>query len=137
MFLPREIKELPTSLKDLRKFAFTVGIVFFLLGGLFLWKGKSLAPWFIGIGATLLFFGAFFPRVLKPVYFAWMGLALVLGWVMTRVILSVIFYAVITPISLLMRFQKKDILNTHILKEEKSYWTNRVPREKTSYEKQY
>ena len=45
--------------------------------------------------------GAVWPRALKWVYIAWMTLALVLGLVVSTVLLTVFYYAVVTPIGLL------------------------------------
>ena len=43
------------------------------------------------------------PRLLTPIYRAWMRLAEVLGWINTRILLTLIFYLVVTPIGVVMR----------------------------------
>ena len=68
-----------------------------------------------------------------------MGFALILGSIMTRVILSVLFYLVITPIGLISKLSGKDFLDLKFDKSVSSYW---IPRkkiifEKANYEKQF
>ena len=79
------------------------------------------------------------PAFLKPIHKIWMGFALILGSIMTRVILSVLFYLVITPISLISRLSGKDFLDLKIDKSIVSYWIQRekIIFEKANYEKQF
>jgi hypothetical protein len=61
-----------------------------------------------------------------------------MGFVMTRVILSILFYLIITPINFIAKIFRKDFLNLKIEKKKKSYWNLReVEYDKTSTEKQY
>ena len=56
--------------------------------------------------------------------FIWLKLSHVLGWVMSKVILGIIFYVVLVPIALLSRLFNKDLLN--LKKNEKDgYYTER------------
>ena len=68
-----------------------------------------------------------------------MGFAVVAGFFMSRVVLSVLFYLVITPISLAMRVFGKDILDQRIDRSAASYWHKRPagPKPRASYENQY
>jgi hypothetical protein len=54
--------------------------------------------------------GGIMPTALVPAYRAWMWLADVLGWINTRVILGVVFYAVFTPVGFVMRLLRHDPL---------------------------
>ena len=62
-----------------------------------------------------------------------------MGLVVTRVILTVLFYGVITPISLLGRLCGKRFLDVRIDKARATYWEERPPRQEgvEQYEKQY
>jgi hypothetical protein len=63
----------------------------------------------------------------------WMTLAILMSWVMTRVILSVLFYLGITPMSILARLFGKDFLAIKFdRKDVTSYW---IPKEKQVFEK--
>jgi hypothetical protein len=134
-----EIKNIKQSPQDLRKFGLTVGSVLIIIGCLLLWKQKPSQFYFLSIGAVLLLSGLLFPSILRPLNKAWMTLAVLLGWVMTRVILSLLFYIVITPISLIARISGKHFLDIKIDKSRASYWEKRknVPLSPADYERQF
>ena len=137
--LLQEIKNIKSGKVELRKFGITLGIVFGLLGGLFLWREKPYYPYLFALSLFFLFFGLLFPTLLKPIHKVWMGLALILGSIMTRVILSVLFYLVITPLGLISKLSGKDFLDLKFDKSVSSYWISRknITFEKANYEKQF
>ena len=139
MNIREDIKQLKTDARDLRKFGLMVGGVFAALGLLFLWRHKGFYPYFLGPGVVLILFGAILPRTLKRVYIAWMSIAFVLGFVMAHVILTLLFFLVITPMGLIARLAGKDFLSLKLDRKTKSYW---IPREKKvkspeEYERQF
>jgi hypothetical protein len=134
-----DIKQLKTGDRDLRKFGLMVGGVFALLGLLFLWRHKGHWPYFLWPGVVLVILGVCLPRALKYVYLAWMGVAVVLGFIMARVILTLFFFLVITPIGLAARLTGKDFLSLKLDANASSYW---IPRERKTrapadYERQF
>lgn len=96
-----EIAKLDFSVKSLRKFGITVGGIFVLLGLWFLFQNIFEITKYIllSVGLILLLGGLLSPKNLNSTYKIWMGFAFALGWVMSRVILSVLFVFVITPIN--------------------------------------
>ena len=134
-----EIRKIDSGRSQLRKFGITVGAVFAVLGVVFLLRGKNHYPYFIGPGLGLIFFGGIWPRALAVIYKIWMSLALVMGWVMSRLILSVLFYIVLTPIGLFLKLIGKDVLNQRLNRSSGSYWIDRKEVEpvKGSYENRY
>ncbi|MFI4937116.1 MAG: SxtJ family membrane protein [Candidatus Berkiellales bacterium] len=58
---------------------------------------------------------------LKMIYDLWMKLGHVLGWINTRIILGIIFFTLITPMGVMMRIFKKEILQLKINKLAPSY----------------
>lgn len=124
-----EIKNIKESKKDLRKFGISVGIVLLILSGLLFWNDKSSYMYF-GIASILLnIFGIFYPVSLKPINKVWMSLAIVLGWVMTRVILIILFYIVLTPIGIIAKLVGKKFLKLKIDKSSNSYWEVREKKD--------
>ena len=115
--------------KDLRKFGLMVGGILLLLGFFLLWRGRhatiQISLW--AISGSLIVFGAIAPKVLRPVYVAWMKFALILGWVNSRILLSLIFFLLFTPIGLIMRLFGRDALNRGMSGESDSYWVKREP----------
>jgi len=134
-----EIKNIKSGKRELRKFGIVVGIVLGLLGVLFLWRGKDTYSYFLILSAAFLILGLAVPILLKPIHKVWMTLAELLGWLMTRVILSVLFYLVVTPIGLLARLSGKDFLDSKFDRNANSYWIPKgtVKFEKSNYERQF
>ena len=139
MNIREDIKQLKTSDRELRKFGLMVGGVFAVLGLLFLWRHKAHYPYFLWPGAVLVLFGAILPRTLKWIYIAWMSVAFVLGFVMAHVILTLLFFLVITPIGLVARVVGKDFLSLKLDRAAKSYWIPRGSKTKSAadYERQF
>ncbi len=137
--LIEEIKNIKSGKKELRKFGITVGIVSGLLGGLFLWRGKDYYTYFLILSTVFISLGLGLPILLGTIQRIWMTLAVIIGWFMTRVILSVLFYIVVTPIGLLTRLLGKDFLDTKFNRNANSYWIpgkETKPRER-NYENQF
>jgi hypothetical protein len=134
-----EIKNIKSSKSDLRKFGLSVGIVLGLLGGALWWKGRDSYPYFLVVAAFLVSSGMIFPSVLKPLQKVWMTFAVVMGWIMTRVILTVAFYMVITPVGMILRILGKDFLNRSFEKDASTYWVAKSDEvsSKNTYEKQF
>lgn len=125
-----EIRSIDTSRKALRSFGLLVGGVVLAIAAVVLWrKGWSpgMAVYVLsGIGGMLVLLGATIPLALKPIYTAWMALAVVLGYIMTRVILTLVFYLVVTPIGLIMRAVGRDPLSRKLDPEAPSYWLEKT-----------
>ena len=135
----QEIKNIKSGGKELREFGITIGIVLSLLGGLFLWRGKTYCTYFFMLAAVFILLGVTAPIILKPIQKIWMTLAIVIGWVMSRVILIILFYLIVTPIGLLARLFGKDFLSRKFDKAAGSYWIIRKSTgfDKRSYENQF
>ena len=125
-----EIKSVDTSKKALRSFGWVVGGVLVVIAAVGWWRNDfaltTATTVLSGLGAALTVLGLTTPLVLKPVYRVWMALAVVLGFVMTRVILMVVYYLVMTPIGLVMRLLGKDPLDRRPDPGAASYWIERT-----------
>ena len=139
MSIQADLKKLKTGARDLRKFGLTVGGVFLLLGVMLLLRHRSSYPLFCGAGALLVTLGVIWPRALKYIYIAWMALAFTLGFVMSNVILTLFFFAVVTPIGLLARLFGKDFLARKWDEQAPTYWIPfaREAKPANSYERQF
>jgi membrane-bound ClpP family serine protease len=137
--IKEEIKNINSSNSELRKFGITVGGVLVIVGMILLYFDKASYPYFIGIGGVLILFGLIFPKALLPIQKFWMALAVVLGFIMTRVILSILFYLVITPIGLIAKLFRKDFLDRKFEKKKDTYWNFRTLKdyEKIDTERQF
>ena len=112
----------------LRSFGFIVAAGF---GVIALWpwvvRGQSVRPWALVIAVPMFTAGLLFPRILKPLFKVWMAVGELLGWVNTRIILTLVFYGLIVPIGSLLRLTKKDPMGRRFDRAAASY---RIPRTK-------
>ena len=133
-----EIKNIKTSNKDIRSFGITIGIIIFIISAILFYYDKSFYQIIAYIGGGFIALGIIIPILLKPIYILWMTFAVILGWVMTRVILSLVFYFIITPISFVTRLFGEDFLALKRV-ESDSYWNYRDSAEELNqnYEKQF
>lgn len=87
-----------------RKFGLTVGAAFLVIAGILLWRGHATAFWiFVTLGSVLSLAGLVIPRRLGPVERAWMGMAHAISRVTTPVLMSIIYFLVLTPSGWLVR----------------------------------
>ena len=134
-----EIKSIKSEKSDIRKFGITIGILLVVIAGFLFWKEKESFQILFTFGVTLCILGIVIPFILKPIYWVWMIFATILGWIMTRVILCLLFYIIITPIGLIPRFFGKQFLELRWDKSKESYWNFRTNEhlQNENYEKQF
>ena len=110
--------------KDMRQFGWTLLIGFGVIGALVFWKvSAGAALWVWGTATTIAILALTVPNLARPFYLVWMGLAWVMGSVMSRVILTIIFYLVITPAALVFKMLRRDALRVKKT-QQTSYWNN-------------
>ena len=133
-----ELNSIKSSRKDLKNFGFAIGCILLSIGLFLFVRGKDLFVYFFSIGSILIILGGITPFILKPIYKIWMIFAVIIGWIMTRVILSVLFFSIITIIGIFTRLIGKDFLNLKS-KNKESYWNirNKEYELNQDYEKQY
>jgi hypothetical protein len=134
-----EIKNIKTGEKDIRIFGITMGIILLIIAAFLFLKEKDSFQLFIYIAGSFISLGFLIPIILKPIYLVWMIFAVILGWFMTRVIISLLYYIIITPIGLFLRIIGKDLLDLKEKKNKKSYWNirNSEDEQNQNYEKQF
>ena len=134
-----EFNSIKETKKDLRKFGITVGGVLILIAALLFYFDKFSAPYFGVIGAILFLTGIVIPQVLKPLNKIWMGLAIVLGFFMSRLILAILFYLILTPIAFIAKLVGKKFMFLKYDKSVKTYWEKRTHIQKNplDYERQF
>ena len=134
-----EIKNIKSEKSDIRKFGITIGLFLIILAGYLFWRGRNAFEITLVSGIALCVLGFAIPVVLKPIYWIWMILAVILGWIMTRVILSLLFYVVITPIGLFSRLSGNRFLDLKWDKSKDTYWNYRTTNQlhNEDYERQF
>ena len=110
--------------KGYREFALTTGAIVAGLFGLiipFLFGlGYPLWPWVLF--GVLTVWGLLAPMTLKPVYTGWMKFGLFMGtYIMTPLIMCIVFFGMFMPMGLVMRLFGKDLLAQKLDKSAESY----------------
>ncbi|MEM6349026.1 MAG: SxtJ family membrane protein [Bacteroidota bacterium] len=71
-----------------------------------IWRFQILVYVAIGLGLLSLLS----PQLVKWIHTTWMNLAEYLGWINSRILLTAVFFLLLTPIALIVRLFQKDIL---------------------------
>ena len=104
-----------------RSFGIVFFIVFLLIALYPLLKGNDLRIWSLLISFIFLALGLINSKILTPLNKLWFKFGLLLGKFISPLIMGIIFFIVVTPIGIIMRLLKKDLLNLEYNKKE-SYW---------------
>ena len=123
--------------KEWKKFAIGVAIILSVISAVQWYLDIEIYPYFFGSAFIILLSGLLVPVVIKPLFIAFSYLGFVLGWVMTRVILSLLYYLVFTPVGLILKLTGKKVLDTSFRPEQKSYWIKRDKEQEMDFTKQF
>ena len=107
-----------------RSFGIVFFIVFLLIALYPLLKGNDLRIWSLIISLIFLTFGLINSKILTPLNRLWFKFGLLLGKFISPLIMGIIFFVVVTPIGIIMRLLKKDLLNLKYNKKE-TYWIDK------------
>jgi len=115
------------TIKQNRKFGYTVGIALLVLA-IFRVLIKQKYGWVLpGIGILLILFAFIIPLWLNPLRLVWEKIGHVLGIINTYVLLTIFYFVILTPLSLIMRLFGKDILKLKRNKHD-TYWETTVEK---------
>ncbi len=105
------------------------GVVFFLVLGLLgIWpylSGGDPIYWLILLSIIFLFLGLINSKVLSPFNKIWIKFGEILGRIIAPLVMGIIYFIILTPIGILMKFLGKDLLNIKFSQTQKSYWLKR------------
>ena len=107
---------------SVRSFGILFFIVFIVIG---LWpiiSGGDIRFWSIIISLIFLILGVINSKILVPLNKYWIKLGEILGKIIAPLVMMVIYFVIVTPIALLLKIFKKDILNLKLDNKINSYW---------------
>ncbi len=119
------------SSKDLRGFGIGMTLFCLMLGGLLMWRGNltwCYRLWMVG-GIVFLAPAILFPTGLRPIFIVWSAIAVRLSWVMSRLVLSIIFFIIFTAVSLVQKIIRRDAMDIKFPDECETYWVDRSKEE--------
>ena len=108
-----------------KSFGILFFIIFFLIGIWPLFNGEVLRIWPIPIALIFLVLGLINSKILTPLNLIWVKFGELLGKIIAPIVMALVYFVVLTPISLILRLVNKDILKLKILKNTDSYWIKR------------
>ncbi len=104
-----------------RSFGVVFFIVFVLIAFYPLLNKGEIRTWSLFISLIFLILGILNSKILSPLNKIWFKFGIILGKIISPLVMGIIFFVIVTPIGILMRFLKKDLLNIEFNKN-KSYW---------------
>jgi hypothetical protein len=111
-----------------RSFGLLFFTVFIVVG---LWpvtKGETANIYLILISLFFLIFGLINSKILSPFNKAWIKFGEILGLIFAPIIMALVYFIILTPISLIVRMFGKDLLGLKFLKKQDTYWIKRVKK---------
>jgi hypothetical protein len=108
-----------------RSFGLIMAVASFVFGCLPWLSGHEPRLVLLAMAGAFLVVALLFPRLLRPLNILWFRFGLLLSKVMTPVIMGILYFGVVTPISLLGRLSGKSFLPLKPDTLEASYWTSR------------
>ena len=108
-----------------RSFGIVFFIVFLLIATYPLLKGNDVRVWSLLISFGFLILGLMNSKILSPLNKLWFKFGLILGKIISPLIMCIIFFVVVTPIGVVMRVLKKDLLNLKYNQKE-TYWIEKT-----------
>ena len=101
-------------------------IVFLIISLWPLLKGENPRVYFFPIAFLFLILGIMNSKVLTPLNKIWIKFGELLGMIIAPIIMGIVYFIVLTPISLLIKFLRKDLLNLKFSNKVKTYWIKRI-----------
>ena len=111
-----------------RSFGVLFSIVFLLIAFWPVFNSHNfndIKIWSLIVSSILLILAIIKSKILTPFNIAWIKFGNLLGRIIAPIVLATLYFFVVTPIGLLLKLFKKDILNLSIKKDVKTYWLTR------------
>ena len=116
--------------KRLRTFGWGLTGVFIIIGTIKLFTAESPElNWQYIVAGSAAVVNLIAPIMIWPIYKAALFIAHYLGWFNTRLLLGLIFFLMFTPLALIFRLLRKDLLDRKFDKKANSYWQYRERKE--------
>tara|TARA_X000001036_G_scaffold271476_1_gene252043 strand:+ start:258 stop:638 length:381 start_codon:yes stop_codon:yes gene_type:complete len=108
-----------------KSFGLLFFVVFLIIGLWPLKNGENLNFYFITASVIFLILGLINSKFLSPLNKSWIKLGEILGVIIAPIVMALVYFVILTPVSLIVRIFGKDLLGLKFLKEKETYWIKR------------
>ena len=108
-----------------KSFGLLFSVVFVLLALWPLKNGSNINLYFILASAIFFILGLINSKLLSPLNKSWIKLGEILGMIIAPIVMALVYFVILTPVSLVVRIFGKDLLGLKFLKEKETYWIKR------------
>ena len=108
-----------------KSFGLLFFVVFLILGLWPLINGESLNFYFITASVVFLILGLLNSKFLSPLNKSWIKLGEILGVIIAPIVMALVYFVILTPVSIIVRVFGKDLLGLKFLKKKDTYWIKR------------
>ena len=108
-----------------KSFGLLFFVVFLILGLWPLKNGDSLNFYFITVSIVFLILGLLNSKFLSPLNKSWIKLGEILGFIIAPIVMALVYFVILTPVSIIVRVFGKDLLGLKFLKKKDTYWIKR------------
>jgi len=108
-----------------KSFGIVFSIVFLIVALFPLFNSQTLNYWSLSISAIFLLLAFVAPNILTIPNKLWFKFGALLGFIVTPIVITLVYVFTVMPTGLIMRLLGKDILKLSLNKKSKSYWIER------------
>ena len=119
-----------------RNFGLVFFVVFLIVA---LWPLKydeEIRLWSLVLSIIFFILGVLNSKLLTPLNKLWFKFGILLGSIVSPIVMGIVYFLVVTPIGVFMRFLGKDLLKTSKVKNTNTYWIQR-DKQKNTMRKQF
>ena len=108
-----------------KSFGLLFFVVFLILALWPLKNGSNINLYFIITSTIFLILGLINSKLLSPLNKLWIKLGEILGMIIAPIVMALVYFVILTPVSFIVRLFGKDLLGLKFLKEKETYWIKR------------
>ena len=108
-----------------KSFGLLFFVVFLIIGLWPLKNGENLNFYFIAVSIIFLILGLINSKLLSPLNKSWIKLGEILGIIIAPIVMALVYFVILTPVSFIVRIFGKDLLSLKLLKDKETYWIKR------------
>ena len=114
-----------------RSFGLVFFVVFLIVALWPLKSGEDIRIWSLALSIFFFILGVLNSKLLTPLNKLWFKFGIFLGFIVSPIVMGIVYFLTVTPIGLFMRLLGKDLLKTNKVKSTSTYWIKRDKKHST------